>query len=83
MINSTTYIFAVFRLGEVDEVIIIHILCVKQITVLLLAQVLWVYTISPQEFLVSHTEGLPDGLGDQLGLKDMMHIERNNCWILN
>lgn len=47
MINSPTYIFAVFRLGEVDEVVIIHILCVKQITVLLLAQVLWVYTISP------------------------------------
>lgn len=47
MIHSPTYIFAVFRLGEVDEVIIVHVLRVKQVTVLLLAQVFRVYTIGP------------------------------------
>lgn len=42
-----TYIFAVFRLGEVDEVIIVHVLRVEQVTVLFLAQVLRVYAIGP------------------------------------
>ena len=69
MILSSTYIFAVLRLGEVDEVIIVHVLSIEQVTVLLLAQVLRVNAIGPQEFLVSHTEGLPNGLGNQLGLE--------------
>lgn len=47
MMHQHTYIFAVFRLGEVDEVIIVHVLCVEQVTVLFLAQVLRVYTIGP------------------------------------
>ncbi len=47
MIHSPTYIFAVLRLGEVDEVIIIHVLSVEQVTVLLLAQVLRVNAIGP------------------------------------
>lgn len=67
--NKTyTYIFAVLRLGEVDEVIIVHVLSVEQVTVFLLAQVLRVDAIGPQELLVGHTESLTDGLSDQLGL---------------
>lgn len=44
MIHSS-YVFAVLRLGEVDEVIIVHVLSVEQVTVLLLAQILWVNAI--------------------------------------
>lgn len=69
-IHSATYVFAVLRLREVDEVIVVHVLSVEQVTVLLLAQVLGVNAVGSQELLVSHTEGLPDGLGDQLGLDD-------------
>lgn len=78
MIPSPTYIFAVLRLGEVDEVVIVHVLSVEQVTVLLLAQVLRVNAIGPQEFLVSHTEGLSNGLGNQLGLEVTVN-ERETC----
>lgn len=47
MTHSPTYIFAVFRLGEVDEVIVVHVLGVEQVTVLLLAKILRVYAIGP------------------------------------
>ena len=63
-----TYIFAVLRLGEVNEVIVVHVLGLKQLTVFLLTQILWVDAISPQEFLVGHTKGLSNGLGYELGL---------------
>ena len=63
-----TYIFAVLRLGEVNEVIIVHVLGFKKLTVLLLTQILWVDAISPQEFLVGHTKGLSNGLGYELSL---------------
>ena len=63
-----TYIFAVLRLGEVNEVIIVHVLGLKQLTVLFLTQVLWVDAISPQELLVGHAKGLSNGLGYELGL---------------
>lgn len=66
--QESTYIFAVFRLGEVDQVIIIHVLGVEQVAVLLLAEVLRVNPVGPEEFLVSHAECLPYGLCDQLGL---------------
>jgi len=62
------YVFAVLRLGEVSELSAVHVLVFKQLTVLLLAQVVWVDAISPQELLVGHTEGLPNGLGYELGL---------------
>lgn len=41
----SAYIFAVFGLGEVDKVIVVHVLCVQQVAVLLLAQVLRVYSV--------------------------------------
>lgn len=44
--SLSTYIFAVLRLGEVEEVIIILVLSAEQVTVLLLTQVIRVYTIS-------------------------------------
>lgn len=51
-----------------DEVIIIHLLGIYDVTVFLLAQVFRVDAIGPQELLVGHTEGLPNRLGYQLGL---------------
>lgn len=49
LFNKTlpTYIFAVLRLGEVDEVIVVHVLSVEKVTVLLLAEVVRVDTIGP------------------------------------
>lgn len=63
------YIFAVLRFGEVDEVVIVHILSVEQVTVLPLAQVLRVNAIGPEELLIGDAECLADGLSDQLGLR--------------
>lgn len=68
-VPGSTHIFAVFRLGEVDQVIVVHVLGVEQVAVLLLAQVFWVNPIGPEELLVRNAEGLPDGLCDQLGLE--------------
>lgn len=51
-----------------DEVVIIHLLGIYDVAIFLLAQVFGVDAIGPQELLVSHAEGLPNGLGDQLGL---------------
>lgn len=59
-----TYIFAVLRFGEVDEVVIVHILSVEQITVLPLAQVLRVNTVGPEEFLISNAECLANRLSN-------------------
>lgn len=63
------HLLAVLRVGEVDEVIVVHLLGVDDVTVLFLAQVFGIYAVGPQELLVSHTEGLADGLCDQLGLQ--------------
>lgn len=35
--KNGTYIFAVFRLGKMDQVIVVHVLGIEQVTVLLLA----------------------------------------------
>lgn len=64
-----TNLFAVFRVGEVNEVIVVHLLGVDDVAVLLLAQVFGVDAVGSQKLLVSHAEGLADGLGDQLGLR--------------
>lgn len=64
-----TNLFAVFRVGEVNEVVIVHLLCVDDVTVLLLAQVLWVNAVGSQELLVSYTECLADRLSNKLGLR--------------
>lgn len=64
-----THVFTVLRLREVYEVIIVHVLCVKEVTVLFLAQVLRVDAIGTQEFLVCYTEGLTNGLCYELGLR--------------
>lgn len=74
-VPGSTHIFAVFRLGEVDQVIVVHVLGVEQVAVLLLAQVFWVNPVGPEELLVCNAEGLPDGLCDQLGL-EQQHRER-------
>lgn len=65
---GVAHLLAVLRVGEVDEVIVVHLLGVDDVAVLLLAQVLGVDAVGPQELLVGHAEGLADGLGDQLGL---------------
>lgn len=59
-----TDLFAVFRVGEVNEVVIVHLLGVDDVTVLLLAQVLGVDAIGSQELLISYAERLADGLSD-------------------
>lgn len=63
-----THIFAVLRFGEVDEVIIVHVLRVEKVAVLFLAQVLGVDAVGTQKLLVGHAEGLPYGLGYELRL---------------
>lgn len=63
------HVFAVLGLGEVDEVVVVHVLGVEQVAVLLLAQVFRVDAVGAQELLVGHAEGLADGLSDQLGLE--------------
>ena len=64
-----SHLFAVFRVGEVNEVVIVHLLRVDDVAVLLLAQVLGVDAIGSQELLVSDAERLADGLSDKLGLR--------------
>lgn len=64
----STYIFAVLRLGKVNEVIVVHVLRVKEVAILFLAQILWVDAIGTQELLVCHTESLTDGLSYELSL---------------
>lgn len=66
---SYTNLFAVLRVGEVNEVIIVHLLGVDDVTVLLLTQVLWVDSIGSEKLLVGHAEGLTYGLSNELGLK--------------
>lgn len=51
-----------------DEVIIVHLLCVDDVAVFFLAQVLWVDPIGSEEFLVGHAECLTNGLCYELGL---------------
>lgn len=51
-----------------DQVIVVHVLGVEQVTVFLLAEVFWVNAVGPEEFLVGNTECLSYGLRDQLGL---------------
>lgn len=62
-----------------DEVIIVHILSVEQVTVLSLAQVLWVNAVGPEKLLVGDAEGLADGLGDQLGLPGHAQETEDMC----
>lgn len=70
-------LFAVVRVRKVDEVIIVHLLCVDDVTVLFLTQVLRVDTIGSEEFLVGHTESLTNGLCYELGLDGCEKIK--NC----
>lgn len=51
-----------------DQVVVVHVLGVEQVTVLLLAEVFRVNPVGPEEFLVCHAKRLPDGLRNQLGL---------------
>lgn len=75
---ALTDLFAVFRVREVNEVIVVHLLGVDDVTILFLAQVLGVNAIGSQKLLVSHTECLANGLSDKLGLQ----TNKNKPWIL-
>lgn len=66
--KKETYIFAVFRFGEVNQVIIVHVLGIEQVTIFLLAKVFWVDSVCPQKFLVGHAKCLTYGLCNQLCL---------------
>lgn len=70
-----TYVSAVLRLGEVYEVIVVHVLSVEQIAVLSLTQILRVNAVRSEELLVGHTEGLTYGLSNQLGLEQDRNTE--------
>lgn len=52
-----------------DEVIVVHLLCVDDVTVLLLTQVLGVDAVGSQKLLVSYAESLTDGLSNKLCLQ--------------
>lgn len=58
-----------------DEVVVVHILSVEQVTVLPLAQVLGVDAVGSEELLIGDTEGLTDGLSDQLCLRGTMQCK--------
>lgn len=58
------------------EVIVVHVLCVKKVAVLFLAQVLRIDAIGTQEFLICYTEGLANGLCYELGLRTKRKRER-------
>ena len=62
-----------------NEVVIVHLLGVDDVTVLLLAQVLGVNAVGSQELLVSDAERLADGLSDKLGLQTEEAHEKNMC----
>ena len=51
-----------------DEVVVVHLLGVDDVTVLFLAQVGGVDAVGSQELSVGHAEGLTDGLCDELRL---------------
>lgn len=63
-----TNLFTVLRVGEVYEVVIVHLLSVDDVAVLLLTQVFWVNAIGSQELLVRYAKCLANGLSNQLGL---------------
>lgn len=63
------YLFTVLRVREVDEIIVVHLLWIKNITVVFLAEVLRVDPICSQKFLVGHAKRLTNGLCNELGLK--------------
>lgn len=52
-----------------NEVVIVHLLRVDDVTVLFLAQVLRINAVGSQELLVSNAERLSDGLSDKLSLR--------------
>lgn len=60
-----------------NEVVIVHLLRVDDVTVLLLAQVLRVDAVGSQELLISHAERLANGLGDQLRLQAWRNNNNN------
>lgn len=64
-----------------NEVIIVHLLGVDDVTVLLLAQVLGVNAVGSQELLISDTESLADRLGDELGLQTNDKINTSDAGI--
>lgn len=77
---SRTNLFAVLGVGEVDEVIVVHLLCVDDVTVLLLTQVLGVDAVGSQKLLVSYAESLTDGLSNELRLQARNRgIKRGAC----
>ena len=51
-----------------DQIVVVHLLRVDDVTVVFLTEVLWVDPVGSQELLISHAERLPNGLGYELGL---------------
>lgn len=67
--QDSTYLFTVLRVWKVDEIIVVHLLWIKNITVVFLAEVLRVDPVCSQKFLVGHAKRLTNGLCNELGLK--------------
>lgn len=66
-----------------DEVIVVHLLRVDDVTVLFLAQVGRVDAVGSQELSVGHAEGLTNGLCNELCLREEEKsgetIQQNGC----
>lgn len=69
ILQDSPYLFTVLRVWKVDEIIVVHLLWIKDITVVFLAEVLRVDPVCSQKFLVSHAKRLTNGLCNELGLK--------------
>lgn len=67
--GEKSHLFAVLRVGEMDEIVIVHLLGIDDVAVFLLAQVFRVDPVGPKELLIGHAERLAYGLRNQLGLR--------------
>lgn len=83
--NVLPYLFTILRVREVDEIIVVHLLWIKNITVVFLAEVLRVDPICSQKFLVGHAKCLTNGLCNELGLKlgrgEWKLRRQENAWV--
>lgn len=74
--EKRNHLFTVLRVGEVNQIIIIHFLGVDDVTVLFLTEIFGVDAVGPEKFLVGHAERLSNRLSYQLSLREKEKKER-------